>query len=170
MTNDYKARVQKALDNYAIKQLPKQTKARASKNKSPEKLVQTECLHWLRAQGFDVYVVESKATYSQSSQSYRSSSAIPGFSDIVGCDNHGVFLAIELKAKGRLSTLKEHQRKFLTEKISRGGFGVCVDSAELLKTLYQKWSYITGEPAKQFLLDSLPKQKDVGGSLDDLFK
>lgn len=158
--NDYKKRVQDALNKHALRNMPKAESKRRNKNQAPEKLVQNECLHWLRLQGFDVYVVESKATFSQASQSYRSSSAMPGFSDIVGCDNHGVFLAIELKAKGRLSTLKEHQRKFLMEKISRGGFGACVDSVESLKTIYQKWNCITGEVAKQFLIDSLPKQKE----------
>lgn len=154
---DYKERVKQAIINHAKKNMPKTP--RKTKNQSPEKLVQNECLHWLRLQGFDVYVIESKATYSQASQSYRSSSAMPGFSDIVGCDNNGMFLAIELKARGRLSTLKNHQRKFLVEKINRGGFAACVDSVDLLKSIYQKWSILAGEPSKSFLLNCLPKEK-----------
>lgn len=167
--DDYKKRVQDALNKHALSQMPKTPKSgRRNKNQSPEKLVQNECLHWLRLQGFAVHVIDSKATYSLSSQTYRSSTVKPGFSDLVGCDNNGIFLAIELKAKGKLSTLKPHQRQFLEEKIKRGAFAVCVDSVDLLKTLYRNWNLVTGEPAKLYLLHSLPPKKE--SSLDPLFE
>lgn len=159
--DDYKERVRAALEKNAKRNMPKPP--RKTKNQTPEKDVERECLTYLRSIGCDVCVVESKATYTQGGF-YRSQTVKSGFSDIVGCDPNGIYLAIELKAPKRRATLKPHQREFLVEKIKRGAFGVCVDSADLLRDLYQKWNCIAGEPAKKFLLDQLPNDKTLDDS------
>lgn len=155
--DDYRERVKAAILKNAKRNMPSTIKK--SKNNKPEKIVEKSCLQYLRSIGASIDVVESKATYSLSAKSYRSSPIKAGFPDLVGCDQNGILLSIELKAPGRRSTLRPAQRAFLIEKINHNAFAVCVDSVELLKNLYDKWSCVTGDPAKKFLLDSLPKEK-----------
>lgn len=142
-----------ALLNYSKKQI--KTK-RTKRNSSPEKEVEKEVMHWLRTHGFSCHVVESKAVYSPSAGGYKSGQTIPGFSDVVGCDPNGMAVFIELKAKGRNSTLKEHQYLFLKNKIEHGAFAVCVDSVMLLERVYQNWCLANDENKRPGLIRLLP--------------
>lgn len=108
------------------------------KNKKPEKLVEKAVMDWLKRSDFSCHVVESKAVFSPRAGIYLNSQAEPGMSDIVGCTPDGKGCFIELKAKDRRSDLKDHQRRFLLEKISRGAFAACVDSVEYLERC---WSH-----------------------------
>lgn len=126
-------------------------------NKSPEKLLEKQVLLWCRSKGWKVHVVEAKAVYSLAAGRYLNSQIAPGFSDIIGVMDNGIFVAIELKAFGRRSTLRNNQRAFLEDCINHFGFGVCVDRVELLQEYYDTWSK---SPSKEYLISVLPKIKD----------
>ena len=106
----------------------------------PEKITEVEVLAMCSQLGFDVSVIESKATYSKNLERYTKSKSAPvGISDIVGNDDRGMAVYVELKAKGKLSTLRPAQKIFLLRKIQSGCFAVVVDSADLLFDLYSQW-------------------------------
>lgn len=159
-----------ALLNHHKKQL-KQIKKRSKKNNKPEKIVEKDVMHWLKTMGFDCNVVESKAVYSQKAGIYLHSQTDPGFSDIAGNNDNGLSVYIELKAKDRRSTLKEHQRQFLIRKINTNCFAVCVDSAERLENFYKKWGDILIRhgrlKAQKYLINILPVKKSKDS--DELF-
>ncbi len=121
----------------------------------PEKMVEIEVLSKAKELGFDLDVIDSKATYSQSLQRYRKGKHAPeGFPDLVGNDDKGRAVFIELKAKGRLSTLRPSQRAFLERKIQQGCFACVIDSSEGLFRMYLGWR----EKGSQFLMESLQSQ------------
>lgn len=161
--NEIKKRVLNSLHNYSAR-LHKNATTPKRKNQKPEKLVEKDCLAFLRQLGCAVYVVESKAHYSAQAGAYVSQSAQSGFSDLVGCLPNGLFLAVELKAKGRRSTLKPNQREFLVQKIQRGGFGVCVDSVAMLESVYNQWTLAPAETKRTFLMSQLPPDKTLDDS------
>lgn len=129
-----------ALERYFNKQAKANApKKQTRKNKRPEKIVEKEVMEWLKANDFSCHVVESKAVFSPRAGIYLHSQAEPGMSDIVGVTPDGYGAFIELKAKDRRSSLKDHQRRFLLEKIARGAFACCVDSVEYLEKCYDKF-------------------------------
>jgi hypothetical protein len=133
---------------------PKEKKPKR-KNSKPEKIVEGNIMAWLRFNGFDCNVVEAKAVYNPKIKRYLKSQAIPGMSDVIGNDKDGIAVYIELKAKGRLSTLAEHQKAFLLRKISTNCFACCVDSVDLIKEIYCKWKSIDNNETKRQFLTSL---------------
>lgn len=128
------------------------------KNGRPEKLVEKEVLAWCREQGWFINVVESKAVFSAKSGIYHTGQTVAGTSDLIGCTNTGLFVAIELKSSGRRSTLREAQRRYICEVISRSGFAVCVDSVECLVKAWSDFQH--SENKKQALLKMLPQEKE----------
>lgn len=106
------------------------------KSLGPEKIVEKDVLAYCSNMGWFVSVVDSSAVYSAKSGGYRRGMAKKGFPDIVGCDHNGRFVAIELKAKGKLSTIRAEQKAYLNKATACGAFAVCVDSADLLHKLY----------------------------------
>ena len=159
-----------AMDNYLKKQMSKANKSigRTRKNNSPEKDVETECLLWLRSSGFSMTVIESKSVYSAKANRYLTGMVASGFPDLIGCDKHGFLVAIELKAKGELSTLRFKQRIFLMDKINSNCFAVCVDRVTSLQVYYVEWIKLRRENEKlsrEYLLSILPKTKDEGKDL-----
>lgn len=163
MPNDYKSGVRKAMEKYHQKQMPSTKPKR--KNERPEKEVEKAVLRHLRANGYFVEVVESKAVFSQSAGRFLQGQARAGFVDVVGCNPQGQFVALELKAQGRLSSLRPEQREFLVNAISRGGFGCAVDSVERLEMVLQSYK---SNPRPETLMDLLPKKR-VDKDLADLF-
>jgi hypothetical protein len=110
----------------------------------------------MRWNGFSVNVIESKAVFSPKIGRYMSSMAVPGLSDLVGCDKNGLAVFVELKAVGRKSNVSDKQKAFLTEKIKCNAFAVVTDSASHLRDLYEKFcSIITKEERQKYLLDLL---------------
>lgn len=123
----------------------------------PEKLVEQEILHYLNINTqIKVDVIDSKATFSQRSQSYKKSKAAPiGFPDLVGNDEHGRAFYIELKAKGKLRTIRPAQRKFLLRKIQDNCFAACVDSVACFERIYLSW--LASGKSKVVLLEELDR-------------
>lgn len=145
----------KAIENFSSRLL-KTPKKRTVRKIPPEKIVEKEVVTWLNTNGFSCHVVESKAVYNQKAGRYISGQTVPGFPDVVGCGPQGQSVWIELKAKGRRSTLRDAQRAFLRTKIKLGAFAVCIDSTRLLSNLWAGWS--TTSDKEKFLLDALPKK------------
>lgn len=152
---EYKDRIRKAVSDFYEKQ-SRVNSGPKRKNGKPEKILEHEVTRWLKSKDIAFSVVESKAVYSKSAGRYLNGQTQEGFSDIVGLDKHGNFIAIELKAPGRRSTLRPAQRVFLNDRISRGGFCACIDSLKLLDETYTEW---LKTKSKEFLLKSLPPEK-----------
>ena len=150
-----------ALMRYYQNQLPK-TSTRKKKNGTPEKLVEKDVLLWCRNAGWFVGVFEAKSVYNKSAGVYISSTMEYGTPDILGISNNQTMVAIELKAVGRRSTLREAQRKYLIEVISRNGFAVVVDSVDLLAKYWRL--YLGSINKKALLLSFLPKNKTEDNS------
>lgn len=135
--DDHRKSTLAAMNRYFTKQARKDSpKPKRAPNKRPEKDLEKEVLVWLRDNGFSCHVIEAKATYNPKAGAYISAPVIKGMPDIVGCTPKGVACFIELKAPGRRSTLKPHQRNFLKTKITYGCFSVCVDSVAMLEKFY----------------------------------
>lgn len=132
---------------------------RGKKNKSPEKDLVKALLVWLKNNEFDCNVVESKATFSQATGLYTGRVAVAGFPDIVGNWKNGLATYIEVKAPGRISTLRELQRDFLLKKINSNCFAVCVDSVYLLDHLWEEYTASDRISRQRYLLDQLPTKK-----------
>lgn len=136
-----------------------QPNTRRKKNHAPEKVVEKQVLAWLSGQGFCVSVVESKAHYSKAAGAYLGQSAPSGFPDIVGNDRHGRAIYIELKAPGKLSTVRPAQVLFLLRKIETNCFACVIDSLERLQELYQFWDQTVERDAREnYLRSRLPKK------------
>ena len=138
------------------------------KNQRPEKWVEHECLLWMRSQGWDVNIFDSKATYSKALKMYVKNRYMPtGVSDCCGNMKNGIAVYVEFKAPGRLAGFwnKDNidQQSFLLAKINSNAFAVVVDSAERLSQIYNDYvkvraDYLNPETTKEFLIKSLPKK------------
>lgn len=138
----------------------KKQRQKKAKNERPEKQVEKEVLAWCEDAGFDVSVVESKAVFSRAAGRYLRGQASPGFSDLAGITPDGTGCFIELKAKGRINTIRRSQVDFLLRKIRKGAFAVCVDDAVSLGNIYRSWIELikqSDEEAKKYLIMILPK-------------
>lgn len=123
----------------------------------PEMQVQIEVVAYLNSVAIDFDIYESKANYSLARNSYtKNKSIVEGHPDIAGCDSEGRAIYIELKAKGKLKTLRPKQKLFLERKIRSKAFAVCVDSAQMLNDLYLTWLKI--DDKESFLLDFLNRK------------
>lgn len=165
---DKKQSVKNAIHKFIAKQ--NKSAAPRRKNKKPEKELESKLLPVLKMHGIFASVVESKAVYSAGAGRYLSGQAASGFPDIVGCNNQGAFLAIELKAPGRRSTVRPSQRQFLLNVIAHNGFAVVTDSVDHFVQLYSRWILIDSALKKSILLNDLPKEKaakDDGQLFDD---
>lgn len=136
------------------------------KNQKPEKELEKQILAACEQWGFDLHVVEAKAVYSEKAGRYLRGQTEAGLPDLVG-NLEGLSVWIELKAPGRRSTLKEHQRAFLVRKIEAGCFAVCVDSAEGLYDLTRAFLSTRSSDRCQLLLDHLPKKRQGRDQSDD---
>ena len=160
---DYKKRVQDALNRHHDK-LHKQNERRSSgvsrKNGKPEQLVVKAILQWAQGRGLDLHVVESKAVYSKAAGRYLHSQISESLSDLIG-NYQGFAIYVEVKAKGRASTLKEHQRLFLSRKATQGCFATVADSVEVLALRFEAWLMLSPEKRPGYLLKFLqPKKAD----------
>src|SRR6185503_12295981 len=134
--NDYKKRIQQATEKFLVKHDPTRTKR---KNQSAERDLQKSVISWLNTNGFDVDNIESKAQFVEKAGTYISQAQTPGHPDIMGNDVHGRAVFIELKAPGRISSLRANQRKFLVRKIKTNCFAIAADSIECIESLYSGW-------------------------------
>lgn len=155
----------KALENYYRRQLEEQERQLRPKrrNQKPEKEVERSVMGWLNANGFSCHVVESKAVFSKAAGRFIKGQTQAGVADIFGCAPDGTAVFLELKAPGRRSTLKVHQREFLLTKIMIGAFAVCVDSVDLLSRYWSEFEHrrkMDPMLARNFLLRQLPAKAD----------
>jgi hypothetical protein len=103
----------------------------------PEKVVEKEVLALCESLGIYLSVIDSKAIYSKFKEAYSKNYCVPeGAPDLWGNDSNGVAVFLELKAPGKLKTLRASQRLFLERKIEQGCFAACVDSPKHLFELY----------------------------------
>lgn len=164
MDEERKNRIKNAIKSFTQKNQPRLNIPRRT-NEKPEKEFEQVALAWLRANGFHVNVVESKATFNPQLGRYVNQSVKGGFADIVGNHQSGLAVFIELKAPGRRSTLRDNQREFLLSKIQTGCFAVCVDSLMLLQNQFERFMlhHRRGQYqlAKDFLIAALPIKKEI---------
>lgn len=139
---------------------------RRQKNKQPEKEVEADCLFWMRSMRWDVQIYEAKASYSAQSGRWTRQTMQAGTVDCQGVMPSGRFVAVEFKAPGKLKTFNLvkniRQRTYLIDKINSNAFACVVDSAELLKEIYEAYLIAlvdSDEAAKSFLFDALPGGK-----------
>lgn len=159
-----KDRVREAMEKHHAKLANKNQ--RFTKNRKPEKDVERFCLAWMREQGWDVQIIESKATFNPRAGRYlRNTSVTTGTCDCIGTLPNGVFVAVEFKAPGRLNTFAHDrnfaQRDYLLAKIHSGAFAAVVDSVARLEKIfgeYQESLAISKDKAKNILLSWLPKR------------
>lgn len=152
---------QDALNKYYAKQLREFTKKPKKKNQSPEADFKKEAMAWLNSKGFSVHSIESKAVWNPKANRYIRGQTDSGFSDLVGVTpTYGVACFIELKAPGRRSTLKEHQKHFLISKIDKMAFAICTDSIAHIDGIFMRWqdAFMRQDfmEAKKLLLQDLP--------------
>lgn len=150
--DEFKRRIQNALDRHSSRQI--KTPKRKKHNGKPEAILALDIKKTLNEWGWSVDIVESKAVYSEAAGAYLHGKTRPGFSDIVGNDCNGFAVYIEVKAKGKRSTVRPDQYKFLTEKINTNAFAIVADSIEYISNAHDVWSTSRD---KNFLLDELPK-------------
>ena len=134
-------------------------------NRKPEKQVEFDVITWCMGHGLAVDVVESKATFSRRANRYLRGNAPRGMPDLVGNDYLGRSAWIELKAPGRLSTLRLDQYQFLMKKIQQGCFAVVVDSVKRLEEYRSEWLKLidtnAADQAQEYLREILPVPKGL---------
>lgn len=130
------------------------------KNDKPEKRVETEVMHWLNTRGFSCHVVESKAVFNRKAMAYISGQTVKGMTDIIGCTPEGIAVFIELKAPGKRSSLKTHQRMFIEEKIEKGCLAGVVDGAGSMEMLYAH--FMNSKDLKEILPAKRKPRKKAG--------
>lgn len=145
-------------------------------NEKPEKLVEKECLKWMRVLGWSVNIFEAKATLDESGR-WRNTAMKAGVCDCLGNTSEGVSVAIEFKAPGAMSSFnsaaRTRQREFILSKIESNCFACVVDSVGRLQSIYEKWIDIRRTDgvgaAKLFLVEQLPKKRVVSTDDEKLF-
>lgn len=160
-----------ALNRYYKRQMgrDKRDQKPKRKNAKPEKFLEKEVLAWASSKAIHLHVVEAKAVYSQSAGRYLRGQAEAGLPDLIG-NIEGLSVWIELKAKGRRSTLKPHQQAFLIAKIEQGCFAACIDSVDQLESLLSTYFKTAFSDRAKLLLDHLPKKKSgLENAEDELF-
>lgn len=164
MAEDYKKRIQSAIEGYHKRNMPKPT---GRQNDKPESYVEHRIFDHLNGIGWSIDFYESKAVYSEESGSYQTSKVRPGHSDLAGNTSKGEAVYIEVKAPGKRSTLSDNQREFLIDKIETNCFAICADSIDLVMKNYTDWMLSPNK--KTYLLNALPLPKKKSDD-DDPFK
>lgn len=162
-----KKNIKDAVEKYIIKNDPSLNYKKDKKiYKKPEKEVERQVRQWLSSQNIFAFVVESKAVFSKSAGRYLYGQCDAGFPDIVCVDPQGLFLAIELKAPGRRSSLRPSQRLFLNRVISNNGFACVVDSVSRIESLYYSWKNAPLNEKKNILINDIPKERASNKIID----
>lgn len=128
------------------------------KRKSPEAAVGRAIDKYLASIG--VYVRTIKSDGTKTKEGWRKSTQGRGISDRIGILPTGKFLAVELKAPGKKSTLTEDQYRFLYAVASRRGTACVADCVEDVKLCL--------EQSQEDMLSTLLKWKPKTESCQDL--
>lgn len=157
--SERKTSTQRAVEKFIAKQCaPQNNRQPKKKNKKPERDTENDCLIWCRANNIFVHVVES-SSYDPITGRKTFSRATAGMPDLIGNTANGNSIYIELKAKDRRSTLKDHQRDFLIEKIKQNCFAVVVDSVEKLNQYFREFCKLKNLESRQtYLINCLPRK------------
>lgn len=123
--------------NALLKSISTSAKRPTRKNKKPERDLQKKIFSWCREAGMHVYITD-RGYWGRIGMLYSCPFA-QGHSDISGNDKDGLSVYIEVKAPGRIKTLKSDQREFLKERIKEKCFATVTDDLEKLKSLYFKF-------------------------------
>ena len=168
MSESYKDRVTRAMENFHRKDLKEISKLQGTskKNKKPEKEVEADCLKWMKIKGWDVGIYEAKNVKDQYGN-YLGRTMPVGTCDCMGITPHGIAAYVEFKAKGCRSSFNSEkrtkQREFLTSKINHYGFGVVVDSVTMLDEFWDGYLEIREtlgmNASRDYLLGQLPKKR-----------
>jgi len=106
------------------------------KRKKPEKKIQDQIEQYARLKGLVVFTVDSKGVFVPGAKRFVASKTTKGVSDLIMCNNWGQFIAVEVKAKGRRSTVKPEQFDFLESIIERDGIAIVSDSLDSFVDTY----------------------------------
>lgn len=149
------------LKRFYAKQMKADVQPRRRKNDRPEhNLTVVPCMMWLAEQKFSMNRIEAKAVFNPFAGRYLSGQTEPGVADAFGCAPDGTGCFIEFKAPGKLSTLKDHQRDWLIQKIERGAFAVVTDSVLDLEHKWTIFCVMRVENAhRDWLKSRLPKPR-----------
>lgn len=120
-------------------------------SKGPEKQVEKDVLRIARQLGFDLDVIDSKRVFTPGGKLSRKSNAPVGMSDLVGNCPNAILAVCELKAPGKLSTLRPKQMSFLLRKSQKGAFACVVDSAEMFVHCWQYWRSLSPDFQKAWV-------------------
>jgi hypothetical protein len=164
-----KESTRRAMEKY-YERLDKKEAGPKRRNEAPEKIVEKECMAWMRSQGWQVEIYEAKATYSPSQKRWRSSSMKKGTTDCMGVLPDGTALAVEFKAPKKLGSLRDDQRSFIEGRIKMNTFACVTDSVARLKEIFSKWNdlrYCTPIKAQEYLEGTLPKKRKSSKSEED---
>lgn len=167
--SDFKKRIENSINKYNEKHIKKDTLSKR-KNSKPEKELEKQIMPYLKQAGIFCWVVDSSAVYSKSAGRYLYSQSDVGTPDLLGVNSQGQFVAVELKAPGRRSSLKEHQRQFLIRIIEHHGFAMCCDSVQSFLDLYASWLAAPVNNRQAILLNSLPRRRDADFGAATLFE
>lgn len=137
---------------------PKEPKKK--KNAKPEQKLKEAFIRILKTKGFDVDIVESKSVMFKDHRGikhFKSAGVKKGFADLIASDPEGIYCAIELKAPGKLKTVREEQVNFLVRKIQHNCFAMVTDSIDMFFEVYYKWKALSFPERRPFLLNELKK-------------
>lgn len=138
---------------YMKKPMPIPKVKTSRKNKKPEEELAKKVIEFLKLKQFVVVRIDAGSPY-LAARGYRiQTKTKPGTSDILAVDKVGRFWAIELKAKGRKSTLSDSQHEFIRRVIENNGVGICIDSLDDLRMIVTKSE--AGLLSRDFLFDFL---------------
>lgn len=152
MSDDYKKRIQASIEKFHKRELNQPTGRR---NQKPEAKIENEIYKHLNEIGWSIDFYESSSF--GISPEYQDYKVKPGHSDLAGNLPNGIACYVEVKAKGKRSTLSDNQRQFLIEKINTNCFAIVADSLEYVLNTFQTWQ---ATPIKKaFLLKELPIKK-----------
>lgn len=129
---------------------------------TPEKSVENAVFGMCLELKIDVQIYDSKGQYSAKAKAYTSNLGMSnGTPDLIGCDQYGHFVAIELKAHGKGHLCSLDQYNFLRKKILSNGFAAVISCEQKLKSIYLTWLSLSVPERREFLASHLPKKVEV---------
>ena len=153
-----KDQVIKAMTNYYRKNSREPVK-RKSKNNKPEKITEAQVLAWAKSNSIHLHVIDS-SNWNGRTGAGGQQKAETGFPDLVGNNDSGLCLFVELKALGRCHNLSPAQKRFLEKKIDQNCFAAVADSSQRLQRVWQGFCDLKSpELRQQFLRDQLPQKR-----------
>jgi hypothetical protein len=156
MTDEARARIKKATESFANKELKKVSKQKRTKSKQPEREVERQILASLNARGWYLIKTDAKAVYSAAAGRFVNAKISAGTLDLTGSDADGNAVFLEVKAPGRIKNLSEGQLLTLVSHCRQGRFAIVADSIELVLAHHRTWQTCQDlSQRRKFLMDLL---------------